>query len=303
MIKARNMKLTLSAVIGHLDWDRSNGDETHSATSCDSCTARLILPHETQPESFFGQHATAMVRIQTSDNLCRNNWPEADSTVGTLSAEIGYGNAAGLLFRKGLTGPPPAHIEELPDDKDANASESTVNADGMPSRPFITVRPENTGATCLNDTPSSSTSAAKSATARLGVQPGERHPITALDSRKGDDPNEVLKEMTPEEKEREAERLFVLFDRMDKNPIISAGTEERAEGQTPNASSSSAPGGSGARKTMMQTMREKLEKGEVDQWERKDEEEERKRLEEEEKREEEEAKRDLAAYKKRLGRA
>lgn len=210
--------------------------------------------------------------------------------VAVLSAEIGYGNAAGLLFRKGLAGPPAARIEEIDDSQ----SEAGTNY-SRPSRPFVTLSEESNRPTCLNDDSVSSTAESKatgrsSSPTRLGVQPGERHPITALEAKEGDDPAEALKAMSQEEKEREAERLFVLFNRMEKNHVISAGPS--ADGQT------SGP----PRKSMMDSMREKLEKGEVEQWERKDNEEDQRRLKEEEDIEEAEALRDLAAYKKRTGR-
>lgn len=88
--------------------------------------------------------------------------------------------------------------------------------------------------------------------------------------------------MTQEEKEREAERLFVLFDRMDRNPVISMNSGEQGQGK----------------KTPKDLMREKLERGEL---EGEDQEEEQER-EEEERRDEEEAMADLRRYKERIGR-
>jgi len=88
--------------------------------------------------------------------------------------------------------------------------------------------------------------------------------------------------MTEEEKEREAEKLFVLFDRMERNPVISMnfGDDPKGKGKTPK-----------------EIMREKLERGELeddDQLERDREEEERK--------DEEEALADLRRYKERQAR-
>lgn len=90
---------------------------------------------------------------------------------------------------------------------------------------------------------------------------------------------DVLAGMTEEEKEREAERLFTLFDRMDKNPVIST------------------QGANGEKKGVKDALREKYL--EVDQgWGEK----ERSEREEEEKREEEEVAREMEAYRKRMGR-
>lgn len=91
----------------------------------------------------------------------------------TLSAQIGYGNAAGFLFSKGMMAPPS-------DETDAN---------GVPLNPI-------TGTT------------------------RRREPSTV--------------DMTNEEKEREAERLFVLFDRLERsgmgvNPVRAAMQEGRFE--------------------------------------------------------------------------
>ncbi len=86
--------------------------------------------------------------------------------------------------------------------------------------------------------------------------------------------------MTQEEKEREAERLFVLFDRMERNPIISASN------------------GDGDRKGIKEVMREKMENGKGDEWD----EEERRRVEKEDAGDEEEAKKEMEAYRRRIKR-
>lgn len=83
--------------------------------------------------------------------------------------------------------------------------------------------------------------------------------------------------MTEEEKEREAEKLFVLFDRMERNPVISMNSNE----------------GDKKGKTPKEIMREKLEKGELE-----DDNEDKER-EEEERKDEEEALADLRRYKER----
>ncbi|KIM27256.1 hypothetical protein M408DRAFT_330159 [Serendipita vermifera MAFF 305830] len=88
----------------------------------------------------------------------------------TLSALIGYGNAAGFLFNKGiLSAPPPPP--------------ASSSASGSSSIPV----PENI------------------------------NPITGTINREMEDDGP---EMTEEEKEREAEKLFVLFDRLEKSGMV-----------------------------------------------------------------------------------
>ncbi|KAK4688560.1 hypothetical protein P7C73_g1537, partial [Tremellales sp. Uapishka_1] len=147
------------------------------------------------------------------------------SEASTLSLEIGYGNAAGLLFRKGLSGPPPARIEEIDDNKP------------LPPIPL--------------------------------------NPITAIQ----EDTGSTFAEMTPEEKEREAERLLVLFDRMEKNKVISMGPEGGVE----------------------KVMRDKVGSGEMEEWERKEAEERKKQEQEEERRDEVAAFRQVEELRRRQG--
>jgi len=89
--------------------------------------------------------------------------------------------------------------------------------------------------------------------------------------------------MSQKEKEREAEKLFVLFDRMEKNPVISMNSGDK--------------GGGGSKKTPRDLMREKLASGELEGVDK----EEDKEREEEERRDEEEAMADLRRYKERMG--
>lgn len=141
-----------------------------------------------------------------------------------------------MLFRKGLTGPPEARIEEIPDDPTTAVKETTINDD---RNPITSLQPPST------------------------IQP---------------DPLEGL---TQEEKEREAERLFVLFDRMERNPVISAQSQ------------------AGAGVSANEIMRGKLERGELaDDHE---EERERKEMEEQDKRDEEEVAADMKRYRERMG--
>jgi len=103
-----------------------------------------------------------------------------DSDAGLLASYVGYGNVAGFLFHKGIT--------------------------GQPSRPSTAAVPTTTptGAPI--------------------------NPITGI----VEEPKAEI-EMTDEEKEREAEKLFVLFDRLERsgaiqpsqNPIRKAAAEGR----------------------------------------------------------------------------
>ena len=84
--------------------------------------------------------------------------------------------------------------------------------------------------------------------------------------------------MSEEEKEREAERLFVLFDRMKRNPVISAQSNgESVSGED--------------------IMRGKLKRGELED----NQDEERRRVEEHDRKEEEEAMADMRRYRERIG--
>jgi hypothetical protein len=86
--------------------------------------------------------------------------------------------------------------------------------------------------------------------------------------------------MTQEEKEREAEKLFVLFERMEKNPVISMTSGDDGKKQTPSG-----------------LMRAKLAKGELEGQD------DLEALENEERdrKDEEEAMADLRRYKDRMG--
>jgi hypothetical protein len=101
-----------------------------------------------------------------------------------LSHQIGYGNAAGLLFHKGISAPPPARIDEI-----------------------STTTPRN-----------------------MSIDSDPRNPITSLQTPLGLSASSAENhDMTEEEKEREAERLFVLFERMEKNPVLKARGDDGAE--------------------------------------------------------------------------
>jgi hypothetical protein len=88
--------------------------------------------------------------------------------------------------------------------------------------------------------------------------------------------------MTDEEKEREAERLFVLFERIDRNKVLSTGP----------------PGGHG-----VDMLRKAVEQGKGDEWERIEAEKERAAREEAELRDEQEALKEVEALRARRGKA
>jgi hypothetical protein len=147
-----------------------------------------------------------------------------------MTREIGYGNAAGFLFHKGVSAPPEASIQEIPDP--------------APAEP-------------------------------------DRDPITALRERMDalknrPDPSEGPP-MTDEEKEREAERLYTLFKRLEKNPVLSMQSQSPgAGGGAPTSTSTS----------IDQIMRDKLASGEMDEVLRREEEAERAAREREEREDE-----------------
>lgn len=84
--------------------------------------------------------------------------------------------------------------------------------------------------------------------------------------------------MTDEEKEREAERLFVLFERMERNKVISTG----------------APGGQG-----VDMMRKAVAEGKGAEWERLEEAKRLRKAEKDDERDEAEAMRELEAHRLR----
>ncbi len=115
--------------------------------------------------------------------------------------DIGYGNAAGLLFRRGITGPsqnqgPSAHIEEINDDDEEERAQSSQST-SQPTKTQPTP-PRRASSKNYDQTRDTIT----------GLQPDPKAAQSPLAG------------MTNEEKEREAERLFVMFDRMDKNPAM-----------------------------------------------------------------------------------
>ena len=88
--------------------------------------------------------------------------------------------------------------------------------------------------------------------------------------------------MTDEEKEREAERLFVLFQRLERNPAVSLGTEGKDGG-------------------IKNPVREAVESGRFAAMDG-DAGEEKKRLDEEDERDEREAREEMERHRARLAR-
>ena len=208
-----------------------------------------------------------------------------------MSAEIGYGNAAGFLFHKGITQPPPGNITEITDQVDGEQNAASPAAPG-------------------------STTAPAPAPAGGAISAEPRHPITSLSDGPSANVNvraAGLSEMTPEEKEREAERLFVLFQRMEKNPVLSLGAETApscssspsvAPGSADGARVSSAVDAKDKNKALsiQQLMRRDLESGQHAQLDAQEEAQEAERREREDEADEAEVGREMAAYRARMGR-
>lgn len=144
----------------------------------------------------------------------------------TLSDEIGYGNAAGILFHKAMSPPPKpeATIEEIRD-------EGIVSAEAA------------------------------------------RNPISGL-LQKTDETKHPMADVTQEEKEREAERMMALFDRMEKNPAM---------------------------QLVENPMKDAVRSGKIDEWERSEQDKELQRIREQEAEDEAEAAKEISKWKKRMG--
>lgn len=216
------------------------------------------------------------------------SYPNLRESANELVREIGYGNAAGLLFTKGISGPPGASVQEVHDDDDFKDKE-----EGKPGRTtkLGALRHPITG---LEQTDEGSAGSAKGVAttatvpASVSVTPSgpsaSTSPATATaissSSAAGPDPN---RPMTEEEKEVEAERLMTLFQRMERNPAMSMVSG--GDGQTP-----------------VNPMREMVGSGRMQAFEKEEAERERKRVEVEDREDEEEALRELEQYKKRVKR-
>jgi hypothetical protein len=217
-----------------------------------------------------------------------------------LIDQIGYGTAAGLLFRRGFSQGPPereAKVEELEDGEEQDGLREKRPRDPITGLEvdIQTTAPASTGSGSSVGTnagglgigmgamgkggATTATSPASPLASRLSTATGAPGTIT---------PDSMMQEMTEEEKEREAERLMTLFQRMERNPAISLSTG--------TGGSSGSSGGSSA-------MREMLESGKMERWQVEENERERKRVELEDEVDEEVALRELAGYKKRAKRA
>lgn len=222
-----------------------------------------------------------------------------------LIDQIGYGNAAGLLFRRGFSQGPPereAKVEELEDGEEEDGSREKI-----PRDPITGLEVDMKG-TAPASTGSGSSVGTSGGAGGLGIGMGAMgkggattatSPASPLASKLSATtgttgttgtitPDSMIQEMTQEEKEREAERLMTLFQRMERNPAISLSTG--------TGGSSGSSGGSSA-------MREMLESGKMERWQVEENERERKRAELEDEVDEEVALRELAGYKKRAKRA
>ncbi|KAI9193207.1 guanine nucleotide exchange factor [Polychytrium aggregatum] len=144
------------------------------------------------------------VKVCTGEFVCEL----FDANPQKLVEYVGYGNAAGFLFAHGMMGgqQPPS------------TSSITPLAEGDAEDETATITP-STSQTRSEYEPSLQTSTAPSQTPTLKPTP-PINPITG--SYEQEDLKEEWNKMTDEEKEREAERLFVLFDRLNKTGIIKA---------------------------------------------------------------------------------
>ena len=189
--------------------------------------ARSALNHVTAAAAGEVLYVACGENGERSKTLCLRFYADSPQfEAATLSDEIGYGNAAGILFHKGM-GPPPkpeATIEEIPD-------EGTVSDEAA------------------------------------------RNPITGL-LEKTDETRHPTADMTQEEKEREAERMMALFDRMEKNPAM---------------------------QLVENPMKDAVRSGKIDEWERSEQDKELQRIREQEAEDEAEAAKEISKWKKRMG--
>ena len=172
-----------------------------------------------------------------------------------LIDQIGYGNAAGLLFRRGFSQGPPereAKVEELEDDEEEDGSREKLPRDPITGLEvdIKATAPASTGSGSSVGTSAgglgigmgamgkggatTATSPASPLASKLSATTGTTGTIT---------PDSMIQEMTQEEKEREAERLMTLFQRMERNPAISLSTG--------TGGSSGSSGGSSAMREML----------------------------------------------------
>lgn len=148
-----------------------------------------------------------------------------------MTTEIGYGNAAGVLFNKGM---------------------------GLPPKPEATVEE-------ITEEPTQ-------ASAKVDIP---RDPISGL-QQTGEVVKNPMADMSQEEKEREAERLMALFERMERNPAM---------------------------QLVQNPMKDAVRSGKIDEWERTEQEQELQRIREQEAADEAEAAKEVANWKRRMGKS
>lgn len=242
--------------------------------------------------------------------------PKADCPASELCDEVGYGNVAGLMFRKGMFRPPPAKIKELDSPRPSVSSQKSMRHRRGDSRSKSISRrgsepkaPTRRGSESVtasrrgsanttasappsafddrfgNLPPSPPADAAAAAAARADDRLG-LNPITGL-RHTADDFRSPFEGMSPEEKEREAEKMFVLFDRLKSNPVVKAGV----------------PQPDGSDKPIHDEIRDQMVGEQGERWERLESEKEEERIRRQDEQDEQEALKEVAAYRKRMGRA
>lgn len=217
------------------------------------------------------------------------------------------------MFRKGMFRPPPAKIKEIDSPRPSMSSNKSMRHRRGESRSKPSSR---RGSLSESRRGSGSVSASRRGSENTGAPPSsfddrfsnlppspapgssstslsgpfdDRHninPITGL-RHSPDDFRSPFEGMSNEEKEREAEKMFVLFERLKSNPVVKAGV----------------PQPDGSEKPIHDEIRDQMVGEQGERWERLElaKEEERIRLQDEQ--DEQEALKEMAAYRKRMGRA
>lgn len=217
------------------------------------------------------------------------------------------------MFRKGMFRPPPAKIKELDSPRPSVSSTKSMRHRRGESRSKSISRrgsasQSRRGSESVSNSRrgSENTSAPPSAfDDRFGNLPpspppassssyasgpfDDRHginPITGL-RHTADDFRSPFEGMSNEEKEREAEKMFVLFDRLKSNPVVKAGV----------------PQPDGTEKPIHDEIRDQMVGEQGERWERLESEKEKERIRRQDEQDEQEAFNEVAAYRKRMGRS
>ncbi|KLT39826.1 hypothetical protein CC85DRAFT_330437 [Cutaneotrichosporon oleaginosum] len=277
--------------------------------------------------------------VQTRDTAGEFLFALAGLEPAKLCDDVGYGNVAGFLFRKGVSGPPKAHLAALDD-----AGEGPVSA-----RAPVATEPSLSGHHREQSRPNSHRTNSHTPTHRSSPQPQppsarqlppqsptqlpytqplyaqplpvpsrpapappgpppmappppppphgplppppgpppphpERNVITGL-HREADGPSPFAG-MSEAERDREADKLFHLFQRLETNPILKAG----------------APTPDGGHRSLREEMSARVAMGDGDAWERADAERERLARLAEDEADEREALAEMARYRQRRAR-